>query len=188
MSASFLAAMAARTNFVTSSTALHLHGNRFDGAVLPGRPAPPSDLDLTGAEAMQLAVNTPSSRVSERTDCDVLLIISSAAGYERRRKAIRQTYLALLRSEPDLGKRIKYRFLLGAPQVGQAEEALESEQEEHGDLLQVSVPESYETLFPKIVASWRWAVSTRKRKKCQQCTKSMRMSTHLLSPFHLGCR
>ena len=42
------------------------------------------------------------------------------------------------------------------------EAALAAEQAEHGDLLQVAVPESYETLFPKLVASWRWAICTHK--------------------------
>jgi len=54
---------------------------------------------------------------------------------------------------------VQYRFLLGAPTAEQAP-ALAAEQAEHGDLLTVDVPESYDTLFPKMVASWRWAIST----------------------------
>lgn len=52
---------------------------------------------------------------------------------------------------------IQYRFLLGAPRPEQVA-ALEAEQREHGDLLQVPVVESYETLWPKLVAAWRWSV------------------------------
>ena len=132
----------------------------FDGAVLGGRPVPPADLG-SGARAMELAVATPAAPQDDtpRRTCDVLLMISSAAGYERRRKTIRATYLQALRKSPALAARVSYRFLLGAPKPEQ-EAVLAAEQAEHGDLLQVRVPESYETLFPKIVASWRWAVAT----------------------------
>lgn len=140
------------------SHVLQYDGNNFDGAVLPGRPAPPADLDLTGAEAMRLAVQTDATPSAQRDSCDVLLFISSAAGYERRRKVVRSTYLSQLGSK-QVGQRVRYRFLLGAPKPDQVE-ALAAEQAEYGDLLQVGVPESYETLFPKVVAAWRWAVST----------------------------
>ena len=33
-------------------------------------------------------------------------------------------------------------------------------QAEHNDLLYVDVPESYATVWPKIVACWRWSVAT----------------------------
>ena len=91
--------------------------------------------------------------------CSMLLLISSAAGYERRRQAIRATYLEHLEQSPALASRVSYRFLLGAPKPEQ-EAVLAAEQAEFGDLLQVGVPESYETLFPKVVAAWRWAVAT----------------------------
>lgn len=121
-----------------------------------------------GAEAMRLACATQIEPAdgAKREDCTVLLLISSAAGYERRRDVVRRTYLSLLdpasAASPlsaELRASVKYRFLLGAPEPAQAA-ALAAEQAEHGDLLQVAVPESYETLFPKIVASWRWAVAT----------------------------
>lgn len=108
---------------------------------------------------MALAAATPVDPVADRPKCDVLLFISSAAGYERRRATVRKTYLSLLRDRPALGARVRYRFLLGAPKPDQVA-TLEAEQAEHGDLLQVNVPESYETLFPKVVAAWRWASST----------------------------
>ena len=120
-----------------------------------GRPPLPSDLG-TGAHALQLALSTLSNLQHNRHECDVLLLISSAAGYEQRRKMIRATYMKLLRNSPTLASRVTYRFLLGAPTPEQ-EAVLDAEQAEHSDLLQVSAPESYETLFPKIVASWRWA-------------------------------
>ena len=37
---------------------------------------------------------------------------------------------------------------------------MRAENAEHGDLLFVGVPESYETIFAKVVAAWRWAVAT----------------------------
>ena len=138
--------------------ALQYPGNTFEGAVLGGRPEPPPDIG-DGAHAMALAIGTPCTPLAERTKCDVLLLISSAAGYERRRKVIRATMLQALKASPALAARVSYRFLLGAPKPEQ-EAVLAAEQAEHCDLLQVSVPESYETLFPKIVASWRWAVAT----------------------------
>ena len=123
-----------------------------------------------GAEAMRLACATQIEPAdgAKREDCTVLLLISSAAGYERRRDVVRRTYLSLLdpasAASPlsaELRASVKYRFLLGAPEPAQAA-ALAAEQAEHGDLLQVAVPESYETLFPKLVASWRWAICTHK--------------------------
>ena len=79
-------------------------------------------------------------------ECGLLLLISSAAGYERRRRAIRSTYLSDL--DP---RRVSYRFLLGAPTQDQRA-ALDKEDEEHGDLLKLDgIPESYETLWPKLV-------------------------------------
>ena len=131
--------------------------NNFDGAVLPGRPQEGRHLD--GAHAMALAVATSAEPVEPRTKCDVLLFISSAAGYERRRTTVRRTYLSLLAARPELASRVRYRFLLGAPKPEQIA-VLAAEQAEHGDLLQVDVPESYETLFPKVVAAWRWAAAT----------------------------
>ena len=164
MSSSFLAAATARSQTATFSThgaphaALRYDGNNFDGAVLPGRPAVPSGL-VSGAEAMRLAVATPADSAGERERCEVLLLISSAAGYERRRKVVRSTYLSLLKAGGPLAGRVRYRFLLGAPKPEQIA-ALDAEQAEFGDLLQVGVPESYETLFPKVVAAWRWAIAT----------------------------
>ena len=132
-------------------------GEGTNGAVIGGRPKPPSGLD--NERAMELAVGTPAEPQADRPACDILLFISSAAGYERRRKTIRATYLQVLKSHPEIAKRVRYKFLLGAPKPDQVAE-LEAEQAEQGDLLQVAVPESYETLFPKVVAAWRWAVST----------------------------
>lgn len=109
---------------------------------------------------MRLAISTPATPAANRERCDVLIFISSAAGYERRRRVVRQTYLSALTAGSEMARRVRYRFLLGAPKPGQVE-ALAAEQAEYGDLLQVAVPESYETLFPKILASWRWAVATR---------------------------
>ena len=118
MSASYLAASAARA--LDASPQLQYAGNRFDGAVLPGRPEPPSDLDLTGAEAMRRAVATPAAPLAQREACDVLLFISSAAGYERRRRVVRSTYLSTrLLLERATGRRVCYRFLLGAPKPDQ---------------------------------------------------------------------
>lgn len=156
-------AATARKQAASSSAPLQYEGNNFAGAVLPGRPTPPSDLP-SGIDAMRIAVSEPAEPLPSRPKCDVLLFISSAAGYERRRKAQRATYLSLLRgstasgTQSGLGGTVQYRFLLGAPKPEQAA-ALAAEQAEHGDLLQVAVPESYETLFPKIVAAWRWAVA-----------------------------
>ena len=143
----------------SASSALQYAGNNFDGAVLPGRPLEGRQLD--GAAAMALAAATPAEPIpgQSRPKCDVLLFISSAAGYERRRATVRKTYLSLLAARPELGARVRYRFLLGAPKPEQVA-TLDAEQAEHGDLLQVTVPESYETLFPKVVAAWRWATST----------------------------
>ena len=108
---------------------------------------------------MRCAIETPATPAESRERCDVLLFISSAAGYERRRKVVRQTYLTALAAGSEMARRVRYRFLLGAPKPDQVE-ALAAEQAEYGDLLQVTVPESYETLFPKVIASWRWAVAT----------------------------
>ena len=146
------------TASASAAQSLQYEGNNFDGAVLGGRPKPPSDLG-SGARAMADAVATPATPQPTRTKCEILLLISSAAGYERRRKVIRSTYLAALKASPALASRVQYRFLLGAPKPEQAA-VLAAEQAEHGDLLQVGVTESYETLFPKVVAAWRWAVST----------------------------
>ena len=102
-----------------------------------------------GAEAMRLACATQIEPAdgAKREDCTVLLLISSAAGYERRRDVVRRTYLSLLdpasAASPlsaELRASVKYRFLLGAPEPAQAA-ALAAEQAEHGDLLQVAVPE-----------------------------------------------
>ena len=147
------------------SGALQYDGNNFDGAVLPGRPQLPTDLP-TPAEMMRLAVSQPAEPQPGRESCELVILISSAAGYERRRQAIRATYLTLLHRENDSSPlsqdqrcSIRYRFLLGAPKPEQVA-ALAAEQEEHGDLLQVAVPESYESLWPKLVACWRWAHAT----------------------------
>ena len=147
------------------SGALQYDGNNFDGAVLPGRPQLPTDLP-TPAEMMRLAVSQPAEPQPDRESCELVILISSAAGYERRRQAIRATYLTLLHRENDSSPlsqdqrcSIRYRFLLGAPKPEQVA-ALAAEQEEHGDLLQVAVPESYESLWPKLVACWRWAHAT----------------------------
>lgn len=151
----------AKRNAMPSASAaqpLQYEGNNFDGAVLGGRPKPPSDLG-SGARAMEMAVATPATPQANRTKCDIILLISSAAGYERRRKVIRSTYLRALKASPALASRVQYRFLLGAPKPEQ-EAVLAAEQAEYGDLLQVGVTESYETLFPKVVAAWRWAVAT----------------------------
>ena len=165
MSTSYVAAATTRTadaamhSVARPRVPLQYEGNHFDGAVLPGRPTPPSGLDLTGAHAMRCAIETPATPAESRERCDVLLFISSAAGYERRRKVVRQTYLTALAAGSEMARRVRYRFLLGAPKPDQVE-ALAAEQAEYGDLLQVTVPESYETLFPKVIAAWRWAVAT----------------------------
>lgn len=149
------------------SGALQYEGNNFDGAVLPGRPQRPTDL-AAPEEMMRLAVSQPSEPATgtTRESCELVLLISSAAGYERRRKTVRATYLSLLREDSadspltlEQRKSIRYKFLLGAPKPDQVA-ALQAEQEEHGDLLQVAVPESYESLWPKLVACWRWAHAT----------------------------
>jgi len=117
---------------------------------------------------MELALTTTPSAASvatpspaARKKCDVLLLISSAAaaGYERRRRAVRRTYLTALR-EQQLQGTVEYRFLLGEPPTAEEGAALDAEQAEFGDLLRVCVPESYETIFAKVVAAWRWAVAT----------------------------
>lgn len=117
---------------------------------------------------MELALTTTPSEASvatpspaARKKCDVLLLISSAAaaGYERRRRAVRRTYLTALR-EQQLQGTVEYRFLLGEPPTAEEGAALDAEQAEFGDLLRVCVPESYETIFAKVVAAWRWAVAT----------------------------
>ncbi|KAL1512373.1 hypothetical protein AB1Y20_005631 [Prymnesium parvum] len=142
-------------------------GNHFDGAVLPGRPHDGRCTLAAGTEAMRLACTQPAQPQPHRPACEILLLISSAAGYERRRRTLRATFLSLLRpaapNSPLTEQQrllVRYRFLLGAPQTAEQSAALAAEQAEHGDLLQVAVPESYETLFPKVVAAWRWAVAT----------------------------
>ena len=132
---------------------------------------------------MELACASPASANSSppeeaRPKCDVLLLISSAAGYERRRRAVRRTYLSALREqhEPppppppphggagndksELRGNVEYRFLIGEAPTAEQREALLAEHAEHGDLLFVGIPESYETIFAKVVAAWRWAVAT----------------------------
>lgn len=119
----------------------------------------PSTAD--GERAMAIAIATPAQDASvPRTPCDVILLISSAAGYERRRSVVRKTYLSLLTADASLARRIKCKFLVGAPATSAEVAALEAEEAEHGDLLQVAVPESYDMLFPKLVAAWHWAVAT----------------------------
>ncbi|EOD18597.1 hypothetical protein EMIHUDRAFT_243705 [Emiliania huxleyi CCMP1516] len=122
----------------------------------------------TPERIMELALTTTPSEASvatpspaARKKCDVLLLISSAAaaGYERRRRAVRRTYLTALR-EQQLQGTVEYRFLLGEPPTAEEGAALDAEQAEFGDLLRVCVPESYETIFAKVVAAWRWAVAT----------------------------
>ena len=138
--------------------ALRYDGNSFDGAVIPGRPPVPAALDHD--EAMRGALSQPATPSPSPPKCELLLLISSAAGYERRRKAVRESYLSRLRERAaDIGVAVRYRFLLGAPRPEQAH-TLDAEHAQHGDLLQVAVPESYETLWPKIVAAWRWALAT----------------------------
>ncbi len=106
-------------------------------------------------ELMKAALGVPCEPKRSMVECGLLLLISSAAGYERRRRAIRSTYLSDL--DP---RRVSYRFLLGAPTQDQRA-ALDKEDEEHGDLLQLDgIPESYETLWPKLVGGWRWSVAT----------------------------
>ena len=156
----------ARRRAVDASAPLAYAGNNFDGAVLPGRPQDGRCTLAEGTEAMRLACTQSAEPADTRPKCELLLFISSAAGYERRRKTLRSTFLSLLRpgapnsplTEEQRGG-IQYRFLLGAPKPEQVA-ALEAEQAEHGDLLQVPAPESYETLFPKVVAAWRWAVAS----------------------------
>ena len=82
------------------SGALQYEGNNFDGAVLPGRPQRPTDL-ASPEEMMRLAVSQPSEPATgtTRESCELVLLISSAAGYERRRKTVRATYLSLLRED-----------------------------------------------------------------------------------------
>lgn len=91
------------------------------------------------AQEMLLAAAQPTEPSSEREPCELLLLISSAAGYERRRKAARESYLSLLAAEAStVGVAVRYRFLLGSPRPEQTE-ALQAEQAQHGDLLQVSL-------------------------------------------------
>jgi hypothetical protein len=163
-----------------AAPSLPVAGNNFDGAVLGGRPALPAEIAGLGhsdpalmAAMMRSAIAVPcepADGAGPRLKCEVLLIISSAAGYERRRRLLRKTYLSLLRDGAGAGApssplsaaqrgSIQYRFLLGAPQPEQAE-ALAAEQAEHGDLLQLPVVESYETIWPKIVGAFRWSVAS----------------------------
>jgi galactosylxylosylprotein 3-beta-galactosyltransferase len=176
MSHSFLSAVQLRS--ADGSAGTHL-GNRFDGAVLPGRPVLPATGFLPPAEKiMELACASSSAlppSASQRK-CDVLLIISSAAGYERRRRALRRTYLSDVhgrrkqQQQPHdsnkgcskdkcFGGKVEYRFLVGEAPTAEERAALRAENAEHGDLLFVGVPESYETIFAKVVAAWRWAVA-----------------------------
>ena len=77
---------------------------------------------VDGADAMRRAVATPAEPSdAPRQRCELLLIISSACGYARRRRAIRRTYLTLL-ADGDPGgltaaqrASVRYRFLLGVP-------------------------------------------------------------------------
>ena len=99
------------TASASAAQSLQYEGNNFDGAVLGGRPKPPSDLG-SGARAMADAVATPATPQPTRTKCEILLLISSAAGYERRRKVIRSTYLAALKASPALASRVQVTELL----------------------------------------------------------------------------
>ncbi len=85
-----------------------------------GRPGMAGGVD--GADAMRRAVATAAERTdAPRHRCELLLIISSACGYARRRRAVRRTYLTLL-AEGGAGvltaaqrASVHYRFLLGVP-------------------------------------------------------------------------
>jgi hypothetical protein len=146
-------------------------GNAFDGAVLGGRPALPEAIaglehsdPATMAALMRSALSQPCEPIERRSECEVLLIIFSAAGYERRRRMLRRTYLSLLSPDnaasplsPADRAAIQFRFVLGSPLAEQAT-TLEAEQREHGDLVQLKVFESYETIWPKLVAAWRWSI------------------------------
>ena len=177
MSSTYLSAASIRSADASAHT--HL-GNRFDGAVLPGRPALPAHGFLPHpTRLMELACASASDSPPSASlpSCDVLILISSAAGYERRRRAVRSTYLSSLLeqheqaqdSEACAGKdksskqthgKVEYRFLIGEAPTAEEREALLAEHAEHGDLLLVGVPESYETIFAKVVAAWRWAIAS----------------------------
>jgi len=155
-----------------AAPSLHKAGNNFDGAVLGGRPALPEEIaglehsdPATMAALMRSAISQPCEPAEKgRAECEVLLIIFSAAGYERRRRMLRRTYLSLLRPDnaasplsPADRAAVQYRFVLGSP-LPEQEAALQAEQLAHGDLVQLGVFESYETIWPKLVAAWRWSV------------------------------
>eukprot|EP00966_Prymnesium_polylepis_P334318 7389695-Prymnesium_polylepis.1 len=62
-----------------ASAKLEYAGNRFDGAVLPGRPQDGRCNLAQGTEAMRLACTQPAEPATDRPKCEILLFISSAA-------------------------------------------------------------------------------------------------------------
>jgi len=85
------------------SQSLPKAGNNSDGAVLGGRPALPHEIrglghsdPATMRAVMRSALSqpcAPDSAAAALPECEVLLLISSAAGYERRRRLLRKTYV-----------------------------------------------------------------------------------------------
>lgn len=98
-----------------------------------------------------------------RSRCLVVLLVSSAAHYVDRRRAIRQTYARALREDvpgglsEDERSAVVMRFLLGRVPSDADSEALAEEASAHGDMVLTAVQEAYDTLFAKLIAGYRWA-------------------------------
>lgn len=52
---------------------------------------------------------------------------------------------------------VAFRFLIGRSADASVEAALDAEAAEHGDILRVAVLDSYDNLFPRLIAGYRWA-------------------------------
>lgn len=93
----------------------------------------------------------------------LVVLVSSCAKYRDRRDAIRNTYARALAErlpgglDAEAASRIVFRFLLGRATDPVAQAAVESEASERGDMLLTGVYDSYDNMFPKTIAGYRWA-------------------------------
>lgn len=114
----------------------------------------------TGDDAMRDAVRDPWPAPGAKEACKLVLLVSSAPRYADRRRAIRETYLRVVRgTQPGAAvEGLEVRFLVGqTPDQGDAK-TVEDEGVEFGDIVRCAVWECYDNLFAKLIAGYRWVL------------------------------
>ena len=95
------------------------------------------------------------SAICEDSDLDFMVLIISAPENEEKRNVLRQTWLKQLNSR----NRTDYAFFVGLSKYKEVQKAIEKENDNYGDIIQLEMTDSYYRLTLKTVALLHWTIN-----------------------------